>query len=66
MAMKILKCAECGKDVEMSFEFAGKYGGRAKSTICNDCALATASPEVLWWRKFHEKNRKLRDSLENN
>ncbi len=47
MAMKILKCAECGKDVEMSFEFAGKYGGRAKSTICNDCALATASPEVL-------------------
>ena len=66
MAMKILKCAECGKDVEMTFEFAGKYEGRAKSTIYNDCALATASPEVLWWRKFHEKNRKLRDSLENN
>ncbi len=65
MAMKILKCAECGKDVEMTFEFAGKYAGRANSTICNDCALATASPGVLWWKKFHQKNRELRDSLEN-
>ena len=61
MAMKILKCAECGKDVEMTFEFAGKYEGRAKSTIYNDCALATASPEQLWWKGFHEKCRKLRD-----
>ena len=65
MAMKILKCAECGKDVEMTFEFAGKYAGRANSTICNDCALATASPEMIWWKKFPQKNRELRDSLEN-
>jgi hypothetical protein len=34
---------------------------KAKSTIRTDCAIATESPEVLWWREFHEKNRKLRD-----
>ena len=57
--MKILQCTECGKDVEMTYEFAGKYAGRAKSTICSDCSLAKASPEELWWKEFHEKNREL-------
>ena len=53
--MKILQCTECGKDVEVT----GKYASRTKSTICTDCSLASASPQALWWKEFHEKNREL-------
>ncbi len=58
--MKILQCSRCGKDVEMTFEFTGKYPGRAKLTICTDCALASASSDVLWLKDFHEQNREFR------